>query len=140
MYKLVLIRHGESQWNLENRFTGWHDVDLTDTGVAQAKTAGQLLKDAGFTFDQAYTSVLLRAIKTLNIALEEMGQHYLPVERHWRLNERHYGALTGLDKAETAAKQVKNRLKSGVVASTSHLRPLKMIASTSQVTIRVTTM
>ncbi|MCG7814689.1 2,3-bisphosphoglycerate-dependent phosphoglycerate mutase, partial [Alteromonas sp. MCA-1] len=77
MYKLVLIRHGESQWNLENRFTGWHDVDLTDTGVAQAKTAGQLLKDAGFTFDQAYTSVLLRAIKTLNIALEEMGQHYL---------------------------------------------------------------
>ena len=101
MYKLVLIRHGESQWNLENRFTGWHDVDLTDTGVAQAKTAGQLLKDAGFTFDQAYTSVLLRAIKTLNIALEEMGQHYLPVERHWRLNERHYGGLTGLNKQET---------------------------------------
>ena len=86
MYKLVLIRHGESQWNLENRFTGWHDVDLTDTGVAQAKTAGQLMKDAGFEFDQAYTSVLLRAIKTLNISLEEMGQHYLPVERHWRLN------------------------------------------------------
>ena len=111
MYKLVLIRHGESQWNLENRFTGWHDVDLTDTGVAQAKTAGQLLKDAGFTFDQAYTSVLLRAIKTLNIALEEMGQHYLPVERHWRLNERHYGALTGLDKAETAAKHGEEQVK-----------------------------
>jgi 2,3-bisphosphoglycerate-dependent phosphoglycerate mutase len=111
MYKLVLIRHGESQWNLENRFTGWHDVDLTDTGVAQAKTAGQLLKDAGFEFDQAYTSVLLRAIKTLNIALEEMGQHYLAVERHWRLNERHYGALTGLDKAETAAKHGEDQVK-----------------------------
>ena len=79
MYKLVLIRHGESQWNLENRFTGWKDVDLTETGVAQAKNAGTLMKDAGFEFDIAYTSVLLRAIKTLNLALEEMGQHYLPV-------------------------------------------------------------
>lgn len=111
MYKLVLIRHGESQWNLENRFTGWHDVDLTDTGVAQAKNAGKLLQEAGFEFDLAYTSVLLRAIKTLNLALEEMGQHYLPVERHWRLNERHYGALTGLDKAETAEKHGEDQVK-----------------------------
>ena len=111
MYKLVLIRHGESQWNLENRFTGWHDVDLTETGVAQAQNAGKLMKDAGFEFDIAYTSVLLRAIKTLNIALEEMGQHYLPVQRHWRLNERHYGGLTGLDKAETAAKHGEDQVK-----------------------------
>ncbi|WP_218353290.1 2,3-diphosphoglycerate-dependent phosphoglycerate mutase [Alteromonas lipotrueiana] len=111
MYKLVLIRHGESQWNLENRFTGWHDVDLTDTGVAQAKNAGKLLKEAGFEFDLAYTSVLLRAIKTLNLTLEEMGQHYLPVQRHWRLNERHYGALTGLDKAETAEKHGAEQVK-----------------------------
>ncbi|QPG05505.1 2,3-diphosphoglycerate-dependent phosphoglycerate mutase [Salinimonas marina] len=111
MYKLVLIRHGESQWNLENRFTGWHDVDLTETGVAQAINAGKLLKDAGFEFDLAYTSVLLRAIKTLNLALEEMGQHYLPVQRHWRLNERHYGALTGLDKAETAEKHGADQVK-----------------------------
>ena len=111
MYKLVLIRHGESQWNLENRFTGWHDVDLTDTGVAQATTAGKLMKEAGFEFDLAYTSVLLRAIKTLNIALEEMGQHYIPVERHWRLNERHYGGLTGLDKAETAEKHGEEQVK-----------------------------
>ncbi|NMH60855.1 2,3-diphosphoglycerate-dependent phosphoglycerate mutase [Alteromonas ponticola] len=111
MYKLVLIRHGESQWNLENRFTGWHDVDLTETGVAQAKNAGQMLKDAGFEFDTAYTSVLLRAIKTLNLALDEMGQHYIPVKRNWRLNERHYGALTGLDKAETAAKHGDEQVK-----------------------------
>lgn len=111
MYKLVLIRHGESQWNRENRFTGWHDVDLTDTGIAQATMAGKLLKDAGFSFDLAYTSVLLRAIKTLNIALEEMGEHYLPVERHWRLNERHYGGLTGLDKAETAEKHGDEQVK-----------------------------
>ena len=106
-----MIRHGESQWNLENRFTGWHDVDLTDTGVAQAVNAGKLLKEAGFEFDLAYTSVLLRAIKTLNLALEEMGQHYLPVQRHWRLNERHYGALTGLDKAETAEKHGAEQVK-----------------------------
>lgn len=111
MYKLVLIRHGESQWNLENRFTGWHDVDLTEAGVAQAKNAGKMLKEAGFEFDLCYSSVLLRAIKTLNLALEEMGQHYLPVERHWRLNERHYGGLTGLDKAETAAKHGEDQVK-----------------------------
>ena len=111
MYKLVLIRHGESQWNLENRFTGWHDVDLTDTGIAQAENAGKMLKEAGFEFDLAFTSVLLRAIKTLNITLDEMGQHYIPVERHWRLNERHYGALTGLNKAETAEKHGEEQVK-----------------------------
>ncbi|MFC6438758.1 2,3-diphosphoglycerate-dependent phosphoglycerate mutase [Bowmanella sp. JS7-9] len=111
MYKLVLVRHGESQWNLENRFTGWHDVDLTESGVAQAKNAGRLLKEAGFEFDQAYSSVLVRAIRTLNIITEEMGQMWLPVERHWRLNERHYGALTGLDKAETAAKHGDEQVK-----------------------------
>ncbi len=111
MYKLVLVRHGESQWNRENRFTGWHDVDLTDTGVAQAKNAGKLLKEAGFVFDQAFSSVLVRAIRTLNLITEEMDQMWLPVERHWRLNERHYGALTGLDKAETAAKHGDDQVK-----------------------------
>jgi 2,3-bisphosphoglycerate-dependent phosphoglycerate mutase len=104
MYKLVLIRHGESEWNREDRFTGWHDVNLTDTGIAQAQAGGQLLKEGGFEFDLAFSSVLTRAIKTLNIVLEEMGQMYIPVQRHWRLNERHYGALTGLNKAETAQK------------------------------------
>lgn len=104
MIKLVLLRHGESEWNLANKFTGWKDVDLTDTGVAQATASGQLLNDAGFEFDMAHTSVLKRAIKTLNIALEEMDQLWLPVQRSWRLNERHYGALQGLNKAETAAK------------------------------------
>jgi len=104
MYKLVLIRHGESTWNLENRFTGWTDVDLTETGIQQAKTAGQLLKEAGYEFDVAYTSVLKRAIRTLYLALDEMDRTWLPVMKHWRLNERHYGALQGLNKAETAKK------------------------------------
>ncbi len=104
MYKLVLIRHGESSWNLENRFTGWVDVDLTDTGIQQAKTAGQLLKTGGYEFDVAYTSVLKRAIRTLWLALDEMDRTWLPVMKHWRLNERHYGALQGLNKAETAKK------------------------------------
>lgn len=104
MYKLVLIRHGESQWNLENRFTGWTDVDLTDTGRDQARDAGKLLKAEGFDFDVAYTSVLKRAIRTLWIVLDEMDRMWLPVVRDWRLNERHYGALQGLNKAETAAK------------------------------------
>ncbi len=102
MYKLVLIRHGESTWNLENRFTGWTDVPLTPTGVAQARQAGQLLREAGFEFDIAYTSVLKRAIWTLWHALEEMDRSWLPVVNDWRLNERHYGALQGLNKAETA--------------------------------------
>jgi 2,3-bisphosphoglycerate-dependent phosphoglycerate mutase len=104
MYKLVLIRHGESTWNLENRFTGWTDVDLTATGIAQAKTAGQLLKAEGYEFDLAYTSVLKRAIRTLWLALDEMDRTWLPVMKSWRLNERHYGALQGLNKAETAKK------------------------------------
>lgn len=111
MYRLVLIRHGESVWNLENRFTGWHDVDLTENGVAQAKTAGQLLKENGFHFDIAFTSVLTRAIRTMWLVQEEMGQLYLATERHWRLNERHYGALTGLDKAETAQKHGEEQVK-----------------------------
>jgi 2,3-bisphosphoglycerate-dependent phosphoglycerate mutase len=104
MIKLVLMRHGESQWNLENRFTGWTDVDLTDKGREEACKAGELLKREGYEFDLAYTSVLKRAIRTLNIALDAMDRLYLPVTKNWRLNERHYGALQGLNKAETAAK------------------------------------
>ena len=102
MYKLVLIRHGESTWNLENRFTGWTDVDLTPTGVEQAKQAGRLLKAEGYEFDVAYTSVLKRAIHTLWHTLDEMDRPWLPVVNSWRLNERHYGGLQGLNKAETA--------------------------------------
>ncbi len=102
MYKLVLIRHGESTWNLENRFTGWTDVDLTATGIAQAKSAGVLLKAENFDFDLAYTSVLKRATRTLWHVLDEMDRTWLPVVHSWRLNERHYGALQGLNKAETA--------------------------------------
>jgi 2,3-bisphosphoglycerate-dependent phosphoglycerate mutase len=104
MYKIVLLRHGESSWNLENRFTGWTDVDLTDTGRNQARRAGQLLRDEGFSFDVAYTSMLKRANRTLWIALDEMDLLWIPVHHSWRLNERHYGALQGLNKAETAAK------------------------------------
>ena len=102
MHKLVLIRHGESTWNLENRFTGWTDVDLTPTGVSQAMSAGKLLKAEGYDFDLCYTSVLKRAIHTLWYALDEMDRLWLPVHKHWRLNERHYGALQGLNKGETA--------------------------------------
>ena len=102
MHKLVLIRHGESTWNLENRFTGWTDVDLTETGVEQAKTAGRLLRAEGYEFDVAYTSVLKRATRTLWHVLDEMDRTWLPVVHSWRLNERHYGALQGLNKAETA--------------------------------------
>ena len=104
MYKLVLIRHGESSWNLENRFTGWTDVDLTPTGVDQAKNAGKLLKAEGYEFDVAYTSVLRRATRTLWHTLDEMDRTWLPVVHSWRLNERHYGALQGLNKADTAQK------------------------------------
>ncbi|GAA4415973.1 2,3-diphosphoglycerate-dependent phosphoglycerate mutase [Quisquiliibacterium transsilvanicum] len=102
-HRLVLLRHGESQWNLENRFTGWTDVDLTPNGLAEARRAGQLLKAEGYDFDVAYTSVLKRAIRTLWTALDEMDRMWLPVVHSWRLNERHYGALQGLNKAETAA-------------------------------------
>ena len=104
MHKLVLIRHGESTWNLENRFTGWTDVELTPTGVSQAMSAGKLLKAEGYEFDIAYTSVLKRAIHTLNYCLDEMDRIWLPVVKSWRLNERHYGGLQGLNKAETAKK------------------------------------
>lgn len=104
MHKLVLIRHGESTWNLENRFTGWTDVALTDLGIAQAKKAGEMLKTQGFDFDVAYTSVLKRATHTLWHCLDAMDRTWLPVVNSWRLNERHYGALQGLDKAETAKK------------------------------------
>jgi 2,3-bisphosphoglycerate-dependent phosphoglycerate mutase len=104
MYKLVLVRHGQSTWNLENRFTGWTDVGLTEQGVGEAHNAGKLLREEGYVFDVAYTSVLRRAIKTLWIALEELGQEWLPVTRAWQLNERHYGALQGLNKSEMAEK------------------------------------
>lgn len=104
MPTLVLIRHGQSAWNLENRFTGWWDVDVTEKGAAEAKAAGELMAAKGLDFDCCFTSVQTRAIKTLNLALEAMGRLWLPVEKDWHLNERHYGGLTGLDKAETAAK------------------------------------
>lgn len=102
--KLVLVRHGQSEWNLENRFTGWVDVDLSEKGYEEAKNAGSILKAEGVLFDKAYTSVLKRAIKTLNIILEETDQLWLPTVKSWRLNERHYGALQGLNKKETAEK------------------------------------
>ncbi len=111
MYKLVLLRHGESVWNKENRFTGWTDVGLTDKGLAEAKMAGQLLKEGGFAFDVAYTSVLKRAIKTLWLALEEMDRMWIPIHHSWRLNERHYGGLQGLNKAETATKFGEDQVK-----------------------------
>jgi len=102
MYKVVLLRHGESEWNKTNRFTGWTDVDLTDQGREEAKSSGILMKEEGFDFDIAYTSVLKRALRTLWIALDQMDRLWIPVEKSWRLNERHYGALQGLNKAETA--------------------------------------
>ncbi|HYT66364.1 MAG TPA: 2,3-diphosphoglycerate-dependent phosphoglycerate mutase [Vicinamibacterales bacterium] len=111
MHKVVLLRHGQSTWNQENRFTGWKDVDLSAQGVEEAHAAGRLMKEAGLTFDLAFTSVLKRAIKTLDIALEEMDQLWIPVTKHWRLNERHYGALQGLNKAETAAKHGEDQVK-----------------------------
>jgi 2,3-bisphosphoglycerate-dependent phosphoglycerate mutase len=111
MHKLVLLRHGESTWNKENRFTGWTDVDLTDKGRDEAQAAGRLLKDEGFEFDVLFTSVLVRAIRTANIALDELNQLWLPVQRSWRLNERHYGALQGLNKAETTAQHGEAQVK-----------------------------
>jgi len=111
MPTLVLLRHGQSQWNLENRFTGWVDVDLTAEGEAQAKRGGELIKAEGIDIDLAFTSVLTRAIRTCNLCLEAAGQSYVPVTKDWRLNERHYGGLTGLDKAETAAKHGDDQVK-----------------------------
>ena len=111
MPKLVLIRHGQSQWNLENRFTGWWDVDVTEQGVAEARAAGRLMKDKGIAPAICFTSLQSRAIKTLNLALEEMGMLWLPVEKDYRLNERHYGGLTGLNKAETVAEHGEDQVK-----------------------------
>ena len=111
IYKLVLIRHGESTWNKENRFTGWTDVDLSEQGIKEAKSAGEVLKDNGYTFDLAFTSVLKRAIRTLWITLDGLDLMWIPVERSWRLNERHYGALQGLNKSETAAKFGEDQVK-----------------------------
>lgn len=111
MHHLVLLRHGESQWNKENRFTGWTDVDLTEQGIEEAKSAGRILLEEGFTFDMAYTSVQKRAIRTLWLTLDIMDLMWIPVTRSWRLNERHYGALQGLNKAETAEKHGEEQVK-----------------------------
>ena len=111
MHKVVLLRHGESVWNKENRFTGWTDVDLSEKGREEAEAAGRLLKDGGYSFDLAFTSVLTRAIRTGWIALDVLGELWIPVERSWRLNERHYGALQGLNKAETAARHGEAQVK-----------------------------
>lgn len=111
MYKLVLLRHGESQWNLENRFTGWVDVNLSENGIEEAKKAGELLKKEGYRFDIAYSSLLKRAIRTLNITLENLDLLWIPVVKHWRLNERHYGALQGLNKTETAQQYGEDQVK-----------------------------
>ncbi len=111
MSTLVLLRHGESQWNLENRFTGWTDVDLSPKGMEEAKSAGQLMKEKGYHFDIAFTSYLKRANHTLDLALQEMGQTDIPIQKSWKLNERHYGALQGLNKAETAAKYGEEQVK-----------------------------
>jgi 2,3-bisphosphoglycerate-dependent phosphoglycerate mutase len=111
MYEVVLLRHGESTWNMENRFTGWTDVDLSEKGIAEAHDAGKLLRDSGYRFDLAYTSVLKRAIRTLWIVLDEMDLMWIPEVRSWRLNERHYGALQGLNKAETAEKYGEAQVK-----------------------------
>lgn len=111
MYKVVLLRHGESEWNRENRFTGWTDVDLSEKGLGEAKAAGKLLKAEGYTFDIGFTSVLKRAIRTQAIALDEMDLLWIPIIRDWRLNERHYGGLQGLNKAETAAKYGEQQVK-----------------------------
>jgi len=108
---LVLLRHGQSQWNLENRFTGWVDVDLTELGRREARAAGELMRDEGLVFDQAHTSVLKRAVCSQNLALEVMDQQWVPVRKDWRLNERHYGALQGLDKAETTARHGEDQVK-----------------------------
>ena len=116
MKRIVLVRHGESQWNMENRFTGWTNVDLTEKGKEEAFAAGRLLKENGFHFDIAYTSYLKRAVKTLNNVLDAMDEDWIPVEKSWRLNEKHYGMLQGLNKAETS--MATSRCCCGVVAST----------------------
>lgn len=110
IYKVVLIRHGESEWNKDNKFTGWYDADLSQKGIEEAQLAGDLLKENGFTFDKSYTSVLKRAICTLHIVLNRLNQLWIPTEKSWRLNERHYGALQGLNKSETAEKYGKDQV------------------------------
>ena len=121
MHTLILLRHGESVWNQENRFTGWTDVDLSERGIAEAKTAGDLLREGGFEVDQAFTSVLKRAIRTLWITLDTLVRMWIPVAKHWRLNERHYGALQGLNKAETAARHGEAQVK--IWRSSSDIAP-----------------
>lgn len=111
MYKVILLRHGESEWNRENRFTGWTDVDLSEKGVTEARESGRVMKSTGLAPEVAFTSVQKRAIRTLWLALEEMDRVWIPINRHWRLNERHYGALQGLNKAETAAKHGEEQVK-----------------------------
>ncbi|XP_016369593.1 phosphoglycerate mutase 1-like [Sinocyclocheilus rhinocerous] len=132
-YKLVLIRHGESCWNQENRFCGWFDADLSETGAEEAKRGGRALKDAGYEFDICYTSVLKRAVRTLWLVLDRIDQMWLPVHRTWRLNERHYGGLTGLNKAETAANKDsfgEPCPPPGARALLSHTPVLKVLQST----------
>ena len=111
MYTLVVVRHGESLWNQQNRFTGWKDVDLAEKGILEAQKAGKILKEKGYDFNMAYTSRLTRAIKTLNYILDEMQLHWIPVTKEWRLNERHYGDLQGLNKTETAEKHGEDQVK-----------------------------
>ena len=120
MKKIVLLRHGESAWNRENRFTGWTDVDLTDKGVEEALKAGELLKAEGFRFGKAYTSYLKRAVRTLNCVLDRLDQEWIPVEKNWRLNEKHYGVLQGLNKSETAARFGEEQVHIWRRATTSH--------------------
>ena len=127
MHKLIVLRHGESDWNRENRFTGWTDVDLSPTGMEEARRAGGILLDKGFTFDVAFTSLLKRAIRTLWIVLDEMDLMWIPVIRDWRLNERHYGALQGLNKAQTAAKYGEQQVK--VWRRSYNIRPTALEAS-----------
>lgn len=138
MPQLILLRHGQSQWNLENRFTGWWDVDITEKGVEEAKAAGQLMKERGIDPKICFTSVQTRAIKTLNLALEEMGRLWLPVEKNYRLNERHYGGLTGLNKQETRDKHGDEQVISGGAALTHHRRQWHRTVPIRCPTIRAT--
>jgi len=138
MKKIVLLRHGESVWNKENRFTGWTDVDLSDKGLVEARDAGRLLKETGFGFDLALGSVLKRAIRTMWIVLDELDLMWIPQQLSWRLNERHYGALQGLNKAEMAAQYGEERSWFGAAATTSHRRRLSDAIRATRATTRVT--
>ena len=138
MKKLVLLRHGESTWNQSNRFTGWTDVGLSEKGTSEATEAGRILLKEGYEFDVAYTSLLKRAIKTLWLALEEMDLMWIPVHRSWRLNERHYGALQGLNKAETAEKHGIEQTKCGAAVTMCHHLPSRLTTNATPATIRDT--